>query len=92
MKSYRRGLGLVSFGETIYAIGGLSDDVCYNTVERYDVVMDTWTCVGTLIIPRGGVSAAVFDVGIYYIITLIHFMNHLLIFFFSETYIRCWWQ
>lgn len=53
---------MTSYGGAIYAIGGLTDNACYNTVERYDVGRNHWTSVATLIIPRGGVATVTLDV------------------------------
>lgn len=60
---FRRGLGLACLGDTaIYAVGGLDDKNCFDTVERYDPVANTWTQVASLNLPRGGVGVAVLKV------------------------------
>ena len=59
---YRRGLGLACMGGAIYAVGGLDDKNCFDTVERYDPVANTWTQVASLNLPRGGVGVAVLKV------------------------------
>ena len=60
---YRRGLGLACMGGAIYAVGGLDDKNCFDTVERYDPNGNTWTQVASLNLPRGGVGVAVLKVG-----------------------------
>ena len=59
---YRRGLGLACMGGAIYAVGGLDDKNCFDTVERYDPNGNTWTQVASLNLPRGGVGVAVLKV------------------------------
>ena len=59
---YRRGLGLAALGGAVYAIGGLDDKTCFDTVERYDPNANNWTPVAPMILPRGGVGVAVLKV------------------------------
>lgn len=63
---YRRGLGLCSMGGPIYAVGGLDDEVFYNTVERYDVNSDIWSVVSCMNTARGGVAVVKLKVRIFY--------------------------
>ena len=58
----RRGLGLACMGGAIYAVGGLDDKNCFDTVERYDPNGNAWTQVASLNLPRGGVGVAVLKV------------------------------
>lgn len=58
----RRGLAVAALGNVLYAIGGLDDTACFNTVERYDPSADQWSSVAPMIIPRGGVGVAVLKV------------------------------
>ena len=62
--STRRGIALAHLGGPIYAVGGLDDSTCFNTVERYDVVSDTWTSVQSMHRPRGGVAVAALKVSV----------------------------
>ena len=48
----------------IYALGGLDDATCYNTVERYDAKSDSWSFVKSMNLPRGGVAVAQINVSI----------------------------
>lgn len=59
---YRRGLALACLGGPIYAVGGLDDTTCFNTVERYDPAADMWTFVANMLTPRGGVGLAALKV------------------------------
>ena len=59
---HRRGIALSHLGGPIYAVGGLDDSTCFNTVERYDIASDTWTCVQSMHRPRGGVAVAALKV------------------------------
>lgn len=45
-------------GGAIYAVGGLDDKTCFDTVERYDPVANSWTQVASMNLPRGGVGVA----------------------------------
>ncbi len=58
----RRGIALACLGGPIYAIGGLDDSTCFNTVERYDIGSDSWSCVQSMTFPRGGVAVATLKV------------------------------
>ena len=58
----RRGLALACLGGPLYAVGGLNDTTCYNTVERYDPDTDVWTSVSPMSSARGGVGLAVLKV------------------------------
>ena len=46
----------------MYALGGLDDNTCYNTVERYDPESNTWSTVKDMNFPRGGVAVAAMKV------------------------------
>lgn len=46
----------------IYAVGGLDDATCFNTVERYDPETNLWAFVASMEIPRGGVGVATLKV------------------------------
>ena len=59
-------------GGAIYAVGGLDDKNCFDTVERYDPVANTWTQVASLNLPRGGVGVAVLKVSQYITCSYIH--------------------
>ena len=58
----RRGLAVACLGGPLYAIGGLDDNTCYNTVERYDPETDSWSCVQSMNVPRGGVAVSTLKV------------------------------
>lgn len=45
-------------GGPMYALGGLDDNTCYSTVERYDPETNTWSEVQEMNFPRGGVAVA----------------------------------
>jgi len=55
---HSRGLGLACLGGAIYAVGGLDDKTCFDTVERYDPGANSWTQVASMNLPRGGVGVA----------------------------------
>lgn len=59
---YRRGLAVATLANALYAIGGLDDSACFNTVERYDLSADVWNQVASMNVPRGGVGVAVLKV------------------------------
>uniref|UniRef100_A0A2C9JL26 BTB domain-containing protein n=1 Tax=Biomphalaria glabrata TaxID=6526 RepID=A0A2C9JL26_BIOGL len=54
----RRGIALACSGDVIYAVGGLDDATCFNTVERYDPGRDNWSFIAPMETPRGGVGVA----------------------------------
>ena len=62
MLLHRRGIALACLGGPIYAVGGLDDSTCFNSVERYDIDSDTWSFVQPMIMPRGGVAVATLKV------------------------------
>ena len=53
---------MASLGGPLYAVGGLDDSTCFNSVERYDAEPDTWSFVQPMIMPRGGVAVATLKV------------------------------
>ena len=57
-----RGIALAQLNGPIYAVGGLDDTACFNTVERYDVESDCWTVVQSMNSARGGVAVTAFRV------------------------------
>ena len=59
-----RGLAVASLGVhgPIYALGGLDDNTCYSTVERYDAESNSWSQVQDMNFPRGGVAVASINV------------------------------
>ena len=60
---HRRGLAVACLvGGPMYALGGLDDNTCYNTVERYDPESNTWSTVKDMNFPRGGVAVAAMKV------------------------------
>lgn len=59
---FRRGIALACLGGPIYAVGGLDDSTCFNTVERFDPESDTWTFVASMNTHRGGVGVASLNV------------------------------
>lgn len=61
----RRGLALASLGGPVYAVGGLDDTTCFNTVERYDPTTDSWTFVAAMLTPRGGVGLTALKVRLF---------------------------
>ena len=69
MSTPRRGIALavveVSGSRCIFAIGGLDDNMCYNNVEKYDPVLDSWKNVANLRIHRGGVCAVTLNSEVY---------------------------
>jgi len=69
MSTPRRGIALavveVSGSRCIFAIGGLDDNMCYNNVEKYDPVQDSWRNVANLRIHRGGVCAVTLNSEVY---------------------------
>lgn len=58
----RRGIALACSGDVIYAVGGLDDATCFNTVERYDPGRDNWSFIAPMETPRGGVGVATLKV------------------------------
>ena len=56
------GLAVATLSNALYAIGGLDDAACFDTVERYDPASDVWNKVAPMNIPRGGVGVAVMKV------------------------------
>ena len=58
----RRGLAVAALGNALYAIGGLDDSTCFDSVERYDPSIDSWSAVAPMNIPRGGVGIGVLKV------------------------------
>ena len=46
----------------MYAVGGLDDSTCFDTVERYDIEHNTWSTVASMSTPRGGVAVAALKV------------------------------
>ena len=59
---FRRGIALAPMGGAIYAVGGLDDSTCYDTVERYDHACDKWTFVSSMNVRRGGVGVTALNV------------------------------
>lgn len=59
----RRGIALAYLNGPIYAVGGLDDTSCFNTVERYDPESDSWSLVQPLNYSRGGVAVVAYRVG-----------------------------
>ena len=49
-------------GGAIYAVGGLDDGTCYDTVERYDHACDKWTFISSMNVRRGGVGVTALNV------------------------------
>ena len=62
LSTYRRGLAVAALGNALYAIGGLDDSTCFDSVERYDPSIDSWSAVAPMNIPRGGVGIGVLKV------------------------------
>ena len=58
----RRGIALACLGGVIYAVGGLDDTTCFNTVERYEPSTDSWSFIASMEVPRGGVGVATLKV------------------------------
>ena len=46
----------------MYAVGGLDDSTCFDTVERYDIEHNTWSPVASMSTARGGVAVAALKV------------------------------
>ena len=61
----RRGLAVVSLGSAIFAVGGLDDSSCFDTVERYDTMEDQWTSVASMNHRRGGAGLVALEVSLY---------------------------
>ena len=61
----RRGVAVAHLGGPLYAVGGLDDTMCFNDVERYDPVSNSWSPAASLNSPRGGVAVACLDGYIY---------------------------
>src|SRR6218665_2051713 len=59
---FRRGIALAYLNGPIYAVGGLDDMACFNTVERYDPESDSWSMVQPLNFSRGGVAVVAYRV------------------------------
>lgn len=53
METHRRGIAVGYLCGAIYAVGGLDDSACFNTVERYDIEADKWTFVASMNVQRG---------------------------------------
>ena len=49
----------------MYAVGGLDDSMCFNDVERYDPVSNSWSQAAPMNTPRGGVAVACLNDNIY---------------------------
>ncbi|VDM38546.1 unnamed protein product [Toxocara canis] len=58
MDTHRRGIAVGALEGAIYAVGGLDDTACFQTVERYDIESDKWSPVASMNIQRGGVGVA----------------------------------
>jgi len=74
----RRGIALAYLGGPIYAIGGLDDRACFNTVERYDPSSDTWSSVQPMNYVRGGVAVAELKVSIFETVLFCKWLKHYL--------------
>jgi hypothetical protein len=62
-KSYcSRGIAVGCLGGPLYAVGGLDDSTCFDTVERYDIEHNTWSTVASMSTARGGVAVAALKV------------------------------
>lgn len=59
---HRRGIALAHLNSSIYAIGGLDDVSCFPTVERFDIVSNTWSEVCSMNCSRGGVAVVAYQV------------------------------
>ena len=57
-----RGIALAHLNGPVYAVGGLDDTACFNTVERYDAESNCWTTVQSMNSARGGVAVTAFRV------------------------------
>ena len=51
-------------GGPLYAVGGLDDSTCFDTVERYDIEHNTWSTVASMSTARGGVAVAALKVNL----------------------------
>ncbi len=57
--SPRYDLGLVTFGDAIYAIGGMNSEVCLSVNEKYDPENDSWTSRAPMPTARASFAIAV---------------------------------
>ena len=57
-----RGIAVGCLGGPLYAVGGLDDSTCFDTVERYDIEHNTWSTVASMSTARGGVAVAALKV------------------------------
>ncbi len=60
--SFSRGIAVGCLGGPLYAVGGLDDSTCFDTVERYDIEHNTWSTVASMSTARGGVAVAALKV------------------------------
>jgi kelch-like protein 8 len=59
---FSRGIAVGCLGGPLYAVGGLDDSTCFDTVERYDIEHNTWSTVASMSTARGGVAVAALKV------------------------------
>ena len=57
MNEGRRALAAVAMPDGIYAIGGYNGKDYIDTVERYDILEDTWTLISKLNSPKCTMTA-----------------------------------
>lgn len=86
--SARRGIAVGCLGGPLYAVGGLDDSTCFDTVERYDIEHNTWSTVAQMSTPRGGVAVAALKVTVSSIDDPRSFINIVPL----GLFVRLWWQ
>ncbi len=86
--SFSRGIAVGCLGGPLYAVGGLDDSTCFDTVERYDIEHNTWSTVASMSTARGGVAVAALKVKL----NRINHSNEREIFFWLKGLFIClWW-
>ena len=60
--SFSRSIDVGCLVSPLYAVGGLNNSICFDTIERYDIEHNTWTMIASMSTARDGVDVAALKV------------------------------
>ena len=58
-------MGCTTLGGYVYAIGGADNSGRFQSVERYDIFLDQWILVASLLTPRSGAGVGAMNGFLY---------------------------
>ena len=58
-------MGCATLGGCVYAIGGADNSGRFQSVERYDIFLDQWILVASLLTPRSGAGVGAMNGFLY---------------------------